>query len=170
MNIAGKYLLGLFAAAVLFLGATLPVAQAEEDEYSGSRATIGAARPSNPKWVSECGACHLAFPARFLPAESWREMMSGLDNHFGSNAVLDEETAREITVFLVDNARRKKSRDASGNMPKRITESRWFMREHARAELRVKNNPKVKSMANCAVCHIKAEQGDYSERNIKIPK
>jgi len=170
MNITGRYLFGFFTAAVLFLGVTLPDARADDEEDSGAHAAVSKVRSSNPKWVSECGACHLAFPARFLPAESWRDMMSSLDNHFGSNAVLDEETAREITAFLVDNARRKKSRDASGNMPKRITESRWFMREHVRAELRVKNNPKVKSMSNCGACHIKAEQGDYSESNIKIPK
>ena len=104
MTFVGKYLLGLLAA-LLVLGVAMPVAQAGDDEDDDhwtafSNAKSGKAAASNPKWVAECGACHLAYPPRFLPAESWREMMSGLDKHFGSDASLDAETAREISIFL----------------------------------------------------------------------
>jgi len=153
----------LIVVVMLVFGMGMSVAQADDE---GSIIKV-----SNPKWLAECGACHLAFPSRFLPAESWREVMSGLDKHFGSDASLDDESVREITTFLVDNARRKKtSPTASGKWPLRITETRWFRSEHAEAASRVKNNPRVKSMANCAICHTQADIGDYSERNIQIPK
>ena len=181
MTFMNKYWLSGLASIILVGGLSISMAQADDDEDKVSKTVVskekkgssntGKAKVANLKWVAECGACHLAFPARFLPAESWREMMSGLDKHFGSDASLDAETASEITVYLVDNARRKKtSRDASGKLPLRITENRWFKREHASAAKRVKDNPKVKSMANCTVCHTKAEQGSYRERDIKIPK
>jgi len=125
---------------------------------------------ANPVWKQECSECHLAFPARYLPAESWREMMSVLDKHFGSNASLDSETIKEITTYLEKNARTRKSyRDASGKYPLRITESRWFKHEHDEVASEVKRNPKVKSLSNCAVCHKQAELGDYSEHNVTIP-
>jgi hypothetical protein len=28
----------------------------------------------------------------------------------------------------------------------------------------------VRSPANCAACHTRAEQGDYSERTLRLPK
>jgi len=174
MKFAGKYLFGALAVAVLV--AAMPVAQADDDEDEVRRPTASSAKisklkVSNPKWRSECGACHFAYPPRFLPAESWRELMSGLDKHFGSNASLDAESALEITAFLEEHARRKStSRDSSGKYPLRITEMRWFMREHDEVSSRVRSNPAVKSLANCAVCHIQAELGDFSERNINIPK
>ena len=170
MSFSEKFRLG-FLAAALMLTVALPVAHADDDDEEEHAATMVKAKAANPKWASECGACHLAFPARFLPAESWREMMAGLEDHFGSNATMDTETAKEITDYLVKNARTRKTyRDASGKYPLRITETRWFKREHAEAARRVKNNPKVKSLANCQACHIQADMGDYSERNIKIPK
>lgn len=155
--------------AALVLGAAMTVAQADDDEDEAQhRAFI--AKHSNPKWLADCGACHIAYPPRFLAAEAWREIMAGLDRHFGSDASLDAETAREITVFLEENARRRKERlDASGKTPLRITETRWFRREHDEVARSVWNSPKVKSPANCSACHLQAESGDFSEHNINIP-
>jgi len=140
----------------------------DHDEYENKKARRAMA---NPVWKQECSECHLAFPARYLPAESWREMMSDLDNHFGSNAGLDAETAKEITAYLEQNARKRRSyRDSSGKYPLRITETRWFRHEHDEVASEVRRNPKVKSLANCAVCHKQAELGDYREHNVKIPR
>ena len=140
----------------------------DHHEYDKKKARRAAA---NPVWKQECSECHLAFPARYLPAESWREMMSSLDKHFGSNASLDPETANEITTYLEQNARTRRSyRDSSGKYPLRITETRWFRHEHDEVASEVRNNPKVKSLANCAVCHKQAELGDYNEHNVTIPR
>ncbi len=158
----------------LVSGMSVSIAQADDDDESyGFRAgerKISAALAENQKWKVECGACHLAFPARFLPAESWRNIMSGLDKHFGSNATLNAEDVSEITAYLETHARTKRTyRDESGNYPLRITGTRWFKREHSEASTSAKSNSKVKSMANCSVCHLQAELGDYSEHNVKIP-
>jgi hypothetical protein len=123
--------------------------------------------PQNSKWQAECGSCHVAYPPRLLPAESWRAVMSGLSKHFGSDASVDVSSATEITDFLERNAGKK--RDA-GPALLRITETRWFKREHDEVADRVWKNPKINSPANCAACHTQAESGNYSERNIRIPK
>src|SRR6185503_8327632 len=44
----------------------------------------------------------------------------------------------------------------------RITETHWFVREHDEVAL--------KNAARCAACHTLAEQGDFSERNIRLPR
>lgn len=171
MLLKNKNLARMCAVALLVLGATLTFAQLtgareDDDEDTGSRPAV-----NNAKWLSECGACHVAYPARYLPAESWRAIMAGLDKHFGSNASLDEADNKEITAFLVQNAdTRKKSHEASGKPLLRITETRWFKSEHREVAARHWKDPKVKSRANCGACHTKAESGDFSERHVKIPR
>jgi cytochrome c553 len=154
------------AIAVLLMEVMMPVAMAEEDhDEEGSKYVFTA---TNAKWKAECGACHVAYPPNLLPAESWRALMSGLDKHFGSDASLDAPAAREITDYLVQNAGGKKF--ASWGKPQlRITETRWFRHEHDEVSQRDWDNPKVKSPANCTACHGQAENGDYSEHNVRIP-
>jgi len=134
---------------------------------------------ANGAWKSECGSCHLAFPPGLLPERSWRKMMTSLDKHFGENARVDEKLAREITQFLVAN-----SADLSGNRrsskilqsiprentPLRITETNYFIRKHDEISASVFKRPKIGSAANCSACHKGAEQGDFSEHNVSIPR
>lgn len=133
---------------------------------------------SNPKWQTECGACHLAYPPSLLPERSWRKIMSGLQRHFGQDASLDAATTREITDFLVNNsADRVSGKRASkvmrslgtGETPLRISETAWFVRKHDELSPRVWKRTKVGSAANCAACHPAAERGDYSEHGVRIP-
>lgn len=179
MKFSGKYALGIFAAFLLVAG-VVKLAVSDDHDGHGKRMIASEkeddevrarkAQPSDPAWLEECGACHIAYPPRFLPAESWREIMIGLDDHFGSDASLDARTAGEISAFLELNARRKKTTpDASGKYPLRITESRWFMREHARAASRVKDDPKLRNLANCGACHMQAESGSFSEHDVRYP-
>jgi diheme cytochrome c len=49
-------------------------------------------------------ACRVAYPARLLPASSWRAIMGGLDKHFGTDASLDPTATAEIAAFLDRNA------------------------------------------------------------------
>jgi hypothetical protein len=139
-------------------------------------AAIGAAqasgdtfRATNPKWKAECGSCHVAYPARLLPAESWKALMAGLDKHFGSDASLDAATTTEILAFLEKNASQRKP-DPAVKPQLRITETNWFKREHDEVPAATWKNPLVKSAANCAACHIQAEQGDFNEHSIRLPK
>lgn len=150
-----------FAAVVLLLGGMMPVARADDDGHKPVA--------SNAKWQAECGSCHVAFPPRMLPAESWREMMSGLNKHFGTDAGLEVPVALEIGAFLEKNASTRKH-EPTAKLLLRITETRWFIREHDEVSDSVWKNPKVKSRTNCSACHIQAERGNYSEHNIKMPK
>ncbi|HQR50805.1 MAG TPA: diheme cytochrome c [Methylophilaceae bacterium] len=126
-------------------------------------------RATNPRWKAECGSCHVAYPARLLPAESWKAMMAGLDKHFGSDASIDPATTAEILAFLEQNAGRRKP-DPAVKPQLRITETHWFKREHDEVPAATWKNPLVKSAANCAACHTRAEQGDFNERSLRLPK
>lgn len=165
MIFSHRNLFHFLGVALLLLGGMLSVAHAEDDDDDD----IQAVAATNAKWQAECGACHVAFPPRLLPAASWREMMSGLDKHFGTDASLDAPTAREIGAFL--DKQSGGGKHASPAKPVlRITDTSWFKREHDEVPARVWKNPQVKSPSNCAACHLQAERGNYSERNIRIPK
>jgi cytochrome c553 len=160
-----KNILRMFAVFLLLTGGLMSVAHAEDDDDEEERMPA----VKNIAWQTECGSCHVAFPPRLLPAESWRAVMSGLDKHFGSDASLDPAAAKEIGTFLQKNA--GSNRYASSGKPVlRITETRWFVREHDEVSDRTWKNPKVKSAANCAACHTEAESGNYSEHGIRIPR
>lgn len=157
--------LRMFVVVVLLTGGIMSLAHAEDDDDDDERMPAA----NNTLWQTECGSCHVAFPPRLLPAESWQAVMSGLDKHFGSDASLDAPSAREIGAFLDKNAGRNRH-VKSGKSTMRITETRWFEREHDEVSSPVWKNPKVKSAANCAACHTKAESGSYRERDIRIPR
>jgi nitrate/TMAO reductase-like tetraheme cytochrome c subunit len=152
-------------ALTMLLGGVVAAAHAEDDDHEHGRRAI----VNNASWQAECGSCHVAFPPRLLPAASWREMMSGLDKHFGTDASLEAPVAQEIGAFLEKNASTRKQ-DPAAKPLLRISETRWFIREHDEVPDRVWKNPLVKSPANCTACHTQAESGDYRERNIRMPK
>lgn len=133
---------------------------------SGGSETFSA---TNPKWKAECGSCHVPYPARLLPAASWKTMMGGLDKHFGTDATMDAATTAEILAFLEKNASRRKP-DTAAAPQLRITETRWFQSEHDEVPTRLWKDPRVKSAANCAACHTKADNGDFNEHNIRLPR
>lgn len=108
--------------------------------------------PPNAAYKAECASCHVAYPPQLLSAASWKQIMAGLDKHFGSDASLEPALAREIGQFLADHAGRKRAGNGL-----RITETRWFRKEH-RNEIPAGKNP-----ADCAACHRGAEKGIYED-------
>ena len=44
------------------------------------------------------------------------------------------------------------------------------MREHDEVPAATWKLPAVKSAANCAACHTQADQGDFNEHNVRIPR
>lgn len=135
-------------------------------------AQAGKPPPTDPAWQEECGSCHVAYPPRFLPAESWRRVMAGLGDHFGSDASLDPARAAGITAFLTANARKPKAGTATdpATAPLRITQTRWFLGEHDEVRAATWRDPAVGSPANCGACHGNAERGSFREGEIKVPK
>lgn len=139
--------------------------------YVGSAQASGnvAYTASNAKWKEECAACHIAYPAKLLPAESWKSMMGSLDKHFGSDASLDAASVTEISTFLQNNAGKQRGK-AAAKPVLRITETSWFKREHDEISAQTWKKPLVKSAANCGACHTQADNGDFSEKNLRVPK
>lgn len=132
-------------------------------------------RVSNATWKAECGSCHMLYHPGFLPERSWHKMMGGLDKHFGASANLDSAMQKDITNFLT-----KHSADQGGTKyaksipatttPLRITETAWFKREHREVRADVWKRVKIGSPSNCMACHKGAEQGDFSEDKVAIPR
>ncbi len=121
----------------------------------------------DPVWKEECGACHVAYPPQLLPAASWQAVMSGLDRHFGVDASLDAQTARHIAAFLEKSSAPARAGTA---VVTRITDTRWFRREHDELGADVWKRPEVRSRANCTACHMRADAGDYSGRTRRVPR
>jgi nitrate/TMAO reductase-like tetraheme cytochrome c subunit len=116
----------------------------------------------------ECASCHMAYPPALLSQQSWKNVMSSLSKHFGTDASLDPKTQTEITTWLLKNAatRQKYTETAPEN---RITKTSWFIRKHDEVRPEVWKREGIKSSANCGACHIDAAHGVFSEKNIKIP-
>lgn len=125
--------------------------------------------PLLPKYKAECSACHVAYPPSMLPAASWQRIMSGLPRHYGTDASLDEATVKELSGWLATNA--ATARALSAAPPEdRITRSAWFVRQHDEVPAATWKRTAIKGAFNCAACHTQAEQGDFNERNVRIPR
>ena len=121
------------------------------------------------KYRSECASCHLAYPPALLPLASWRRILGSLDNHYGVDASLEPAEVLEISKWLEPLAGTyKKVREEPQD--DRITKAAWFVREHRKIEAEVWLRPSIKSAANCAACHTTAEQGNYNDDFVRIPK
>ncbi len=121
-----------------------------------------------PQYRQECAACHLAYPPGMLPARSWNRIMGGLDRHYGTDASLDAATVAQIGKWLEGNAGTYK-RVSEAPPDDRITRSAWFGRKHRELDATVWRLASVKSAANCAACHGRAEQGRFGEHELRLP-
>ena len=137
-----------------------------------AHADSGNARaPMLPKYVQECSACHVAYPAGFLPAPSWQRVMAGLRKHYGTDASLDAASARDISAWLAANAGTYKRVNEEPPQD-RISKSAWFLRKHRDGEVpaNVWKRASVGSPSNCSACHVHADKGDFNEHDVRIPK
>jgi len=126
------------------------------------------ATPMLPAYRQECGGCHVAYPPGLLPAASWRRLLGGLPQHFGSDASLDAATVKQLATWLETHA--GVSRDAGAAPAQdRITRTAWFVHEHGEVPAPVWKRPAVGSAANCTACHARADQGDFDEHRVRIP-
>ena len=132
-------------------------AQADEGRERGRSA------PQLALYQQECGSCHLAYPAGLLPARSWTRLMQGLDQHFGVNASLDDESVKTLSTYLTRYASTRTETPPQD----RITQARWFVRKHH--DFTQQDWLKVKGASNCAACHTGAAQGDFEEDRVRLP-
>ncbi len=125
--------------------------------------------PLLPSYQDECGTCHAPYPPGLLPASSWQRLMANLPRHYGTDASLDAATAKQLSSWLAAHA--GTSRRAREAPPEdRITRSAWFTREHDEVRAATWRSAAVKSPANCGACHTQANQGDFDEHRIRIPR
>jgi len=122
--------------------------------------------PDGQKWHEECSICHIAFPPSLLATKNWQKLMANLDKHFGANASLDAKDAQEILEFLERHSKNG-SRQTADSL--RISDTVWYKSVHREVPEEVWSNPAVKSLSNCAACHINAHKFDWSEKSIRLP-
>ncbi len=151
---------GMMALAAALLLACAPRVQADEG---------GARVPVLPLYQQECSACHVAYPARGLPAASWQRLMGNLPRHFGTDASLDAASLREISGWLQTHAATGQ-RASDQPADDRLTRTRWFVREHDEISPAVWRRASIGKASNCAACHTQAAQGRFSEHDVRIPK
>ncbi|MFQ5465988.1 MAG: cytochrome b/b6 domain-containing protein [Thermodesulfobacteriota bacterium] len=132
-----------------------------------------------PLWKEECaGSCHGGFHPTLLPAASWRRVMSGLEDHFGEDASLDEDQVRDILDYLVSSSAERSSSEASRKTMRsidrdapagRVTETPYWKRKHSGIPAGVFSRGSVVSASNCAACHPGSVVGSFEDRDIRIP-
>ncbi len=122
-----------------------------------------------PQYRQECGACHVAYPPALLPGASWQRLMANLQRHFGTDASTDAAAVEELSTWLAANAGGYK-RVREPPPEDRITRSAWFVRKHDEIAAATWKSPAVKSAANCNACHARADQGEFNEHDVRIPR
>ena len=120
-------------------------------------------------YVKECGSCHFAYQAGWLPERSWRRIMSTLSSHFGENATISPAAHQAVLNHLVagaaDRATNARSREimtaiAPGDTPVSITKVLYVGGIHGGfLDPAFRGKPEVKTLAHCAACHQKADRG-----------
>ena len=129
-------------------------------------------------YKESCGSCHMAYGAYLLPEASWRKILSTLDNHFADVVHLDTEAKQQVADYLFTNAAdrnggkigRQIMKHSQGYASERITTLPVFQRKHRKIDPAVFNRPSVGGMHNCIACHAGAEQGDFDDDRVSIPR
>ncbi|HFE38940.1 MAG TPA: cytochrome C [Gammaproteobacteria bacterium] len=135
----------------------------------------------NETYNEECGACHFPYPPGFLPARSWKKLLSAkqLEDHFGDSAELDEDIRIKISQYAIDHSAdkswykrsRKIMASLDDNMtPLRISQTPYIKDKHSEIPKNLINdNPDVNSLSNCDACHRLANDGVFDDDTVLIP-
>ncbi len=133
----------------------------------------------NDLYIKECGSCHFPYQAGLLPANAWNKMMTNLENHFNSDASLNEADLQTLTKYLNDNSAEKNmqykrsnrivSSLAKNQIPDSISTTPYMIKKHKDIKKDLITQKEVKGLFNCIACHKTADKGIYGERDINIP-
>lgn len=122
-----------------------------------------------PAYQQECASCHMAYSPEFLSKPAWNRIMQRLDKHYGTDASLDAATVKKISNWLAQHGGSYK-RVTESSPEDRLSTTPWFVRKHREISPSVFQRASIKSAANCTACHMKAEQGNYDEDFVRIPR
>ena len=134
---------------------------------------------NNQLYIKECGSCHFPYQAGLLPSNAWNKMMTNLENHFNSDASLNEADLQTLTKYLNDNSAEKNmqykrsnrivSSLAKNQIPDSISTTPYMIKKHEDIRKDLITQNEVKGLFNCIACHKTADIGIYGERDINIP-
>ncbi|WP_419261731.1 cytochrome C [Campylobacter fetus] len=133
----------------------------------------------NDLYKKECASCHFGYQPGLMSSKSWIWIMQNLENHYGSDANIDEQSSKDILAYLLSNASEKalmykrsvkltKSMQ-NGVLYKSITEIPYHIKKHKKLEKWMINQKEVKTLSNCSACHKYADKGMYGKKGIDIP-
>jgi hypothetical protein len=127
---------------------------------------------ASPVYEKECGGCHFAFQAGWLPERSWRSIMGSLDQHFNASVRLPGTTRDQLVGYLVANSadRLQNLRSVQviaslrdGEVPKAVTQVPYVSGIHGGfLDPAFRGQPRVESLVNCTSCHVGAAAGAFS--------
>ena len=134
---------------------------------------------NNQLYIKECGSCHFPYQAGLLPSNAWNKMMTNLENHFNSDASLNEADLQTLSKYLNDNSAEKNmqykrsnrivSSLAKNQIPDSISTTPYMIKKHEDIKKNLISQNEVKGLFNCIACHKTADKGIYGERDINIP-
>ena len=135
--------------------------------------------PAGKTYVVECGSCHTAFAPGLLPVRSWHKMMDGLAHHFGEDASLEEPQyfaiLKELETLAADGSYADmRMRRISGAIPpdaapQRFSDTDFFKYLHDKVPMALWKHKRIRTPSNCIACHIRANEGRYGEREVRLP-
>ena len=95
---------------------------------------------NNQLYIKECGSCHFPYQPGLLPSNAWNKMMENLENHFNSDASLNEADLQTLTKYLNDNSAEKNmqykrsnrivSSLAKNQIPDSISTTPYMIKKH----------------------------------------
>ncbi len=166
---------------LLFLFCFFSTSFADDDKHDDDHKKHGgqyAIPVSNETYQQECGACHFVYQPWLLPSASWNQILADLPSHFGEDVQLDEGVRKTIAEYLqnsaAENASHKRSRkilkSLKGRTPIRVSETPYIQEKHHELSAGIFDRPSIGSLANCVACHTTADQGNFDDDYVKIPK
>jgi mono/diheme cytochrome c family protein len=147
------------------------------ESYSSGKTDV--APVNNQLYIKECGSCHFPYQPGLLPSNAWNKMMENLENHFNSDASLNEADLQTLSKYLNDNSAEKNmqykrsnrivSSLAKNQIPDSISTTPYMIKKHEDIRKDLITQNEVKGLFNCMACHKTADKGIYGERDINIP-
>lgn len=138
-----------------------PVSARTAPAGTGAATPVAVAAPAQV-YADECGACHVAYPARLLRPTDWSAILVNLDRHYGTDAALDAPSlARVATALGVALPGAGPARTPAEALP-RITRQSWFVREHDAGRL-ARHGRTADRLSQCDACHAGATQGRFED-------
>jgi len=167
----------MVASTFIIVSVCLPPVYADKDKnHKYDRESFSTI--TNESYKQECGACHFNYHPGLLPSSSWKKLLNALPSHFDEEVSIDEQSVNEIEKYLTENSAenssskraRKILRSLKGQTPLRISETPYIKEKHHELRSSIFNRTSIGSRSNCIACHTTAEQGNYDDDYVKIPK